>query len=358
MKIAIRQSGAAIFGIAAFLGVCELLFRLLPVSTATETGYYIDPMILSYPAHHHWRMATGWDLRNAQTLTSNNLGFVSEHDFFSEQNAIALVGDSYVEASMLAVADRPAAQLERALNGRSKVYAFGAPGTALLDYAERIRFAHDRLGLREFVVLLEAGDLRQSLCGSGNIHSQCMNRETLAIETHRVPDASSLKVIVRRSALAQYVFSQLKPDARLLLSQLLNGSTPSHPREIAQVESKPAAAELPDGVAARTKMVSAVANAFFARVGPAIASRLVMVVDGERQGSVNAPGSVNTELSAERLQFMKIAQAAGATVVDAEKLYAAHAKGSPLSLNVGPYDGHLNRIGVSLVMRAAAAAML
>lgn len=104
-------------------------------------------------------------------------------------------------------------------------------------------------------------------------------------------------------------------------------------------------------------MVNYVANAFFACVGPELASRMVMVVDGERRGSVNAPGSVNTKLSAERLQFMEIAKAAGVTVVDAEQLYAAHANGSPLSLDVGPYDGHFNRIGFSLVMRAAAAAM-
>ena len=161
---------------------------------------------------------------------------VNERDFVSAENAIALVGGSYVEVSMLAVGDRPAAQLERALDGRSAVYEFGARGTVLLDYAQRIRFVHDRLCFRGFVVLLEAGEVRQSLCGSGNIYSQCMNRETLAIETHRLPDASFQERIVRRSGLAQCVFSQLKPDARRMLSQLLEGLKPSHPSEIAQVD--------------------------------------------------------------------------------------------------------------------------
>ena len=58
---------------------------------------------------------------------------VNEHDFVPAENAIAIVGGSYVEASMLAVGDRPAAQLERASDGRSAVYEFGALGTVLLD---------------------------------------------------------------------------------------------------------------------------------------------------------------------------------------------------------------------------------
>ena len=49
-------------GVAGFLLSCEALFRVLPVSTATMTGYYLDPYILSYPADHEWTASTGWDL--------------------------------------------------------------------------------------------------------------------------------------------------------------------------------------------------------------------------------------------------------------------------------------------------------
>ncbi|SFC66212.1 hypothetical protein SAMN05216344_12836 [Polaromonas sp. OV174] len=59
---------------------------------------------------------------------------------------------------MLAAPDRPGAQLERAL-GTRPVSAMGNPGTALVDYAERIRFAHTHFGVRDFVVLMERGDV-------------------------------------------------------------------------------------------------------------------------------------------------------------------------------------------------------
>ena len=55
-------------GVGAALLMLELLFRLLPVSTSTETAYNTDPLILNYPPYHRWTAATGWDLRNAQTL--------------------------------------------------------------------------------------------------------------------------------------------------------------------------------------------------------------------------------------------------------------------------------------------------
>jgi len=139
---------------------------VLPVPTATMRGYYLDPDVLSYPPHHEWQVATGWDLRNPQVLRSNNWGFAARHDFVADPEAVVLIGDSYVEASMLADAERPAAQLERLLGVPRTVYAMGSPGSSLLDYAQRLRLASQRLGARDVVLLIERFDARQSLCGS------------------------------------------------------------------------------------------------------------------------------------------------------------------------------------------------
>ena len=125
-----RTLGLWLAGVLSVLLALELLCRVLPVSTSTETGYYTDPLILTYPARHRWVAATGWDLRNAQTLQANNLGYPADRDFVWNERAVALIGDSYVEASMLPAADRPGAQLERWLGPRP-VYAMGAPGTAV-----------------------------------------------------------------------------------------------------------------------------------------------------------------------------------------------------------------------------------
>jgi hypothetical protein len=324
-------------GMVAFLFACELLFRILPVSTSTLTGYHFDPEILSYPPGHSWRVSTGWDLRNPQTLHSNNFGFVSDHDFVRDANAVALIGDSYVESSMLDAADRPGAQLERALGRARPVYAMGSPGTALLDYAERIRFAHERFGIRDFVVLMERADPRQSLCGSGNIHSPCLDGATFAPRNERRPEPSVAKRALRNSALAQYVSGQMKVEPGRIVRQLFP-------------VQKPAAALAPASAGAA---IDAVTQVFFERIKPHVLGRLVIVVDCDRAGLQAGRDIADPD----RARFIELAGAAGATVIDTEPIFRRHFAGSTLSLDVGPYDGHLNRIGVALVAQAMAATL-
>ncbi len=49
-------------------------------------------------------------------------------------------------------------------------------------------------------------------------------------------------------------------------------------------------------------------------------------------------------------------RAAGHTVVRGEEAYREHQRQSPLRLDMGPHDGHLNAVGVRLLMTAAARA--
>ena len=351
-----RSFGLGMAGLAALLLACELLFRILPVSTATMTGYYIDAAIVSYPPGHHWTVSSGWDLRNAQRLAANNLGFVADGDFVPDKDAIGLVGDSYVEAGMLANPDRPAKQLAQALGGRRAIYAFGGPGSALLDYAERIRYASQHLGLRDFVVMMEAGDVRQSLCGSGNVHSPCLDRETLQSRNEPLPDPSLAKRLLRHSALAQYIVGQLKVAPSRLLSQLFPVGV-AHPVP-ARHASPTASAETPQQADRRAAMVQAVAHAFFDRVAPYAVGQLVFVIDGRRGvDDLRSESAALAPLMRERAAFMAIARQRGATVIDAEPLYRGHWQVSGRALAVGPHDGHLNREGVGLLMRATAEAM-
>lgn len=326
-------------GIAGLLLLLEILFRLLPVSTSTETGYYTDPLILTYPPHHHWTVSTGWDLRNAQQLQSNNLGYATSRDFVRNANAVTLIGDSFVEASMLPAGDRPGAQLERAL-GIRPVFAMGNPGTALLDYAERIRFAHDHFGARDFVILMERGDVKQSLCGSGNINGPCLDAKTLAQRVELIPPPGLAKRIFRHSALAQYVFGQLKFSPQKLLPQASAAGTHKPPKA-------PIAQEVP-------AYVDVVTAAFFERIKPYATGKLVIVFDSDRRAL--AAGELAPD--AARSRFIGLARAAGAVVIDTEQLFKSHFAGSNLSLVVGPYDGHLNALGVSLFTQAAAKALL
>ena len=341
-----------LLGIAGFVVVCELMFGVLPVSSATKMGYYFDPKIPTYAPQHDWRYATGWDLRNAQTLKTNNFGFISARDFVRDEYAVALVGDSYVESASLEARDRPAAQLEVALAGRRAVYAMGSSGTALLDYAERIRFAHETFGIRDFVVLMERGDVRQALCDSGNVHSQCLDPQTLAPRTLTLPDPSTTKRLLRHSAFAQYLVSQLKIDPGTMWRQAFRRSALPEPAGPApQPRLEQGGNRDPSEQAMR--MIDAVTRLFFERVKSYATGRLVIVVDSDRPELMRGQAIDDPQ----RRHFIELARAMGAVVVDTEPLFRAHFKRSALSLDVGPYDGHLNPLGVRLVVGQAAAAL-
>lgn len=339
-----------LLGITGFLLACELALRVLPVSTSTVTGYHLDPLIITYPPHHNWTASTGWDLRNAQHNRSNNAGFLAHRDFVHDPRAVALIGDSFVEASMLEEIDRPGQQLERALVDRP-VFTMGGPGSALLDYAERIRLARARYGVRDFVLLMERGDVRQSLCGSGNIHGPCLDKQTLMPRTTTQPPPDVLKRIMRHSALAQYVFGQLRFDTGRLWLQAIAQSRPIEPPLLTgATDGETPKVASPDNT---LPSLDAVVKTFFSRIEGKVSGRLIIVLDSDRAALYRGKPTVD----AARARFISLARDAGAVVIDTEPLFRAHLARSPLKFDVGPDDGHFNRLGVSIVTSAAADAL-
>lgn len=347
-----RTIGIALLGAIGFAMTCEALFRCLPVSSATKMGYYVDATIATYAPRHDLRYSTGWDLRNARRLKTNGFGFVSLHEFARDESAVALIGDSYVESASLEPEDRIDARLEQALGNGRVVYAMGVAGTALLDYAERVRFARDTFGIRDFVVFVERGDVRQSLCDSGNVHSQCLDPRTLAPRTVALGQPSPLKLLVRESAFARYLVGQLKVEPAALWRQAFGSPTPAAP----SVDSQPPTPAQDGGSASLERdllVVEIVARTFLERVKPYVAGRLVIVVDSARSVALRRRAADDPA----RRRFIELTSRAGAIVIDTEPLFRQHFERSALALEIGPYDGHLNPLAVGLVARQVADAL-
>jgi len=345
--------GLALLGFVAVLAGAELLCRVLPVSTATETGYYFDPHILTTPAHHTWTMSTGWDLRNAQRLRSNNFGFASERDFVPDRNAVALIGDSFVEASMLPPRERLAAQLESKLGARP-VYAMGAPGTALLDYAERVRFASQRFAIHDFVLLLEHGDIAQSLCGSGNVNAECLDRKTLDPRVEKLPTPGAAKRLLREFALPQYLFSQLKLDpqhwAATLFTRKRNAPPATASRPTGAAGGAPpatallGAGSLRDPFFIEPEAIDRVLSEFFTRVKPyRNGGKLVLILTGD------APAGDPV-----RDKLIAAAKANDAEVFLAGPPLQEATRNTGMSMRVAPRDAHMNGIALETVAAGVA----
>lgn len=325
-------------GVLAMLLGLEMAFRILPVATATQSGYYEHPLILSYPAKHCFISSTGWDLKNAQRNCANNIGFLAGRDFMPDSNAIGLIGDSYVEASMLPLGQRPAAMLEQRLDGRP-VYAFGGPGSNLLDYAERAKFAAEKFGIRTFVFILERGDIKQALCGSGHIHGVCVEAATGQIRTETQAQPGTLKRLLRHSALAQYLVSQLKIDVSTLKPAAWNAP--------AVAKSSPE-----DGISEARQ--NATVDAFFRQISNIQNGRFVFVVDPDRAHLLEAGAGERNDV-AERIRQ---AGNGRVTVVDPGNAFKEHIVRTGRSLDVGPYDRHWNAEAIGIVAELTGRALL
>ncbi|MFV0665998.1 hypothetical protein [Denitromonas sp.] len=330
----LRPLRLLLLGILLTLFGLELLLRLLPVSTATRVDYHVAPTILTYPPHLDFTVATGWDLKNARHLRSNNYGFVDTQDFVPDPQAIAVIGDSFVEANMLAPDDRIGPALSRALGGAA-VYSMGGPGSSLLDYAERARLAASRFGIQRFVFVLELGDVQQALCGSGNHHGPCIDPKSGAFTPYARPSATGLKTWARHSALAQYVFSQLKFNPARLWQSLRPAIAADHAQK-----TMPQA--LTHGILTR----------FFDGL-PVTSHPPVVLIDGPR----GRDGAETDRQLAQMAELRATAEAAGVRVLDLTPHFAAWRAASPLSLEVGPYDGHWNPLGHRIAAEAAAEAL-
>lgn len=318
-------------GMFSMVLLLEVGFRFLPVSTATDTGYHVHPRILTYPPFHRFTLATGWDLKNPQVHVANNYGFLAGRAFAYEPAAIALIGDSFVEANMLPLERRLASQLESRLAGRP-VYAMGGPGSSLLDYAERAEFAARQFGIRRFLIVLERGDIRQALCGSGNVHGPCMDPVSVRQQVELQPAPGLFKRVARESALAQYVFSQLKFSSAKFFESLIR--FPNVDQAPIGGTAQPAAT-----------VFEPVIRAFFERLATIDGGSFVLVIDADRGNFQGGRPATFPELGL----FAEIAKAHGAIVVDPTARFRNFVSKTSKILEVGPYDRHWNPDAVQLV---------
>lgn len=316
-------------GIVAVLILLEILFRILPVSTTTRTGYYIHPLIITYPAHHCFTMATGWDLRNSQHSCANNYGFLADRDFVHDPQAIALIGDSFVEANMLPAQRRLGAQLQARLPDKA-IYAMGGPGSSLLDYAERARFAAEKFGIRTFVFILERGDVKQAICGSGNSHGPCLDARTLRPRTEVQAPPNALKRIVRESALAQYVFSQIRFDISKVISNPLRPTVPK-------------SATSPKGLSLNASLQ--ITGYFLEQLPKIEGARFIFLIDADRPHLFDTASNMNQDLKALRSAAASI----NASVIDPTPAFRKFVADTGRALEVGPYDHHWNASALEIL---------
>ncbi len=148
-------------GILSTLLFLEILCRFLPVLHGWENPPLTpaNPVIRDRPGAAYV-YSHGWDFRNHVEGQFNNVGFPSSVVDIHKLTVL-IVGDSYVEAAMIAPSQRMDRLVERRL-GR-QVTAMGMSNTALPDYMVVANWAAGQMKLTDIVFEIAPGDLAESV---------------------------------------------------------------------------------------------------------------------------------------------------------------------------------------------------
>jgi hypothetical protein len=216
LNISLRIGLGALLALLAI----ELCLQALPVSTATRMGYYIDPFVRTYSPGSHFTSSSDWDLRHAFPQKVNSLGFASSAERNKSKPGLALIGDSFVEGTAVAESLRVSERL-RALTQALDPIMLGSPGTSLIDYVDRARWASRALDVNSFVFFVSVNDANEAVCGSGQHLRRCLNTKTLAIEELPANTRSRVVDTLGHLASLQYFLGHLKMTPSALLSAIV-----------------------------------------------------------------------------------------------------------------------------------------
>src|SRR5262245_23435639 len=116
-------AGAAAAALA-LLAVLEVTLSILPIVAGVHrqsprSGGTSARLV----ANHRYTWSMGWDLRHVVEGRTNAMGFISPYDYGTEKPAVALLGDSFVEAQMLAYDESLAGRLDARL-GSMRAFNF------------------------------------------------------------------------------------------------------------------------------------------------------------------------------------------------------------------------------------------
>src|SRR5436305_9409787 len=133
--------------------VAEVALRFLPVSTGLRSMPVTaaDP-VLHFTPNRRFTNSLGWTMHNVVHGRVNNAGFVNDQDYVRDgPPLIAVIGDSFIEAQMVAYPETLQGRLAVALKDKFRVYSFAGSGAPLSEYLMWAGFAVKEYGARAVV---------------------------------------------------------------------------------------------------------------------------------------------------------------------------------------------------------------
>jgi hypothetical protein len=337
----------------------EIVLRFLPVQSGLlSQSVDAENPIFHFTPEREVTFSRGWKFDTVNHRRVNNAGWVNDQNYRKEDETplLAVVGDSYVEALMVPYGNTFYGRLAEKLEGRLRVYSFGASGAPLSQYLIWARHAVREYCARAVIINVVGNDFDESHVAyntgpgwwvyvpgpDGNLHLRLIEYRP-----------GWLRSVVHNSALARYIFLNLQfwSTWNEIRSFFLGSPALAAPRYAGNTAAEASPARVQTSLAA----IDAVLRDLPAMVGLP-PDRVLFTLDGFRYPEA-AAGGAGTYFDLMRRAFRSKALSLGYEVIDLDSFffdqYATH--GHRVEY---PRDGHWNGTGHEVVMKAVLASKL
>ncbi|WP_331375970.1 hypothetical protein [Sinorhizobium chiapasense] len=313
------------FGLLALEGLC----RVLPVMSGWENPPVTadHPFIRNQP-FNEYVFSQGWDLRGVVRGRFNSLGFSSPEP--ERDTKLVIIGDSFVEASMLNFDERLAPLINKKQSDL-RATSLGRAGADIPDYIVTANWVQRHLKSSFIVFVITDGDLLDSL--RPKRRGYWFSREPDGSLALRRDTESGLRNALLKSRFASYVLYNLKFGPSMIFSGSRRG-------EEAALQSEPESGALENAVERFLDEIAALQRSGI---------KVVLAFDAERGAIYTGRGKLHTK------EFDLLAGRAatqGIAICDLSSAFA-----TKYALSRQPFDfvngeGHWNALGSSVVADA------
>lgn len=347
--------------IAFCLLVAEVVLRFLPVSTGLRSvPVTAAAPVLHFTPNRPFVNSLGWTMHNVVHGRVNNAGFVNDQDYVrGGPPLIAVIGDSFIEAQMVAYPQTLQGRLAAALKDKFRVYSFAGSGAPLSQYLIWAGFAVKEYGARAVVINVVGNDFDESLgayrIGPGfwQYAPDANGVLQLRLNPH---EAGALISLARHSALARYLIINLGIQNRIFsirwLGEMIFGKPANaQPRYAGNTDSSTGEKRVRDSLAA----IDAFLRDLPERVGLP-ADRVLFTLDGFRYADAATAGQ-GTYFDLMRRAFIEKAAAKGYEAVDLDTRFVPRHARTGESFEFSD-DNHWNAAGHDVAFEAVMASRL
>lgn len=338
-----------------FLPVADPLFGAA-VDAARPVAHYVPDQHVTYSKLPFLEMAN--------RVRTNNYGFVNDQDYDARDRRplIAFIGDSQIEALMVAADSTVVGRMQHALAPRARAYSFAMSGAPLSQYLAYAAYARATFKPDAMVVTVVHNDYDESLLtyksAPGFHYFRPDAQSVLRLTRIDRPGAKPGRRLVFESALARYL---------LLNVGLVHGRAAlKNPiaRERSPRDRRTYVANTHSGANARRIRESKRAVDVFLDSLPAAAGlprgRILLLVDGIRPQLYDADtlaAAADSYAAQMRDYLLSAADDRGFEVTDLQPRFMAHFQQHRLRFEF-PRDGHWNQTGHAVAFAAVGASQV